>query len=388
MTTQFDVVVIGGGIHGVGVAQAAAVGGYRTTLLEQEGLASGTSSRSSKLIHGGLRYLESGQIRLVRESLREREILLRIAPSLVERKAFYIPVYAHSRRGPSLIAAGLLLYRLLAQGAHGDFQRIPARAWDTLDGLETAGLKAVFRYTDAQTDDVALTLAVARSAQEFGAEIQVGARFVGADRTRSGYEVRFVRGGCVEACHTRVLVNAAGPWVAHVLSRVQPGPPRLSHDLVQGTHIVTEGILQRGIYYTEAPADGRAVFVMPWQGRVLTGTTEHLYVGDPALVAPTPEEIAYLQEVLAHYFPRLSTHVVASFAGLRVLPKTTQDLNARARETVLLADRPLPWLISIFGGKLTGYRYTAEQVMARFKGVLPERAARADTRRLVLPSPH
>ncbi|MHB8254042.1 MAG: glycerol-3-phosphate dehydrogenase/oxidase [Acidiferrobacter sp.] len=388
MNTRFDVVVIGGGIHGVGVAQAAAVRGYRTRLLEQGDLASGTSSRSSKLIHGGLRYLESGQIGLVRESLREREILLRIAPGLVERKAFHIPVYAHSRRTPARIAMGLLLYRLLARSAHGEFQRIPARAWGSLDGLQTAGLKVVFRYYDAQTDDAALTCAVARSAQEFGADILVAARFIGAERTSAGYEVRFVRQGSVESCVTQTLVNATGPWVAQTLSRVLPGPPRLAHDLVQGTHIVTAGVLEQGIYYAEAPADGRAVFVMPWKGQVLTGTTESLYVGDPGQVAPTAGDMSYLQEVLATYFPGLSTTIAASFAGLRVLPKTTQGLSARARETILLADSPSPRLISIFGGKLTGYRRTAERVMDRLQGILPERAIKADTSRLILPSPH
>ncbi len=385
MNARYEVVIIGGGIHGVGVAQAAAVRGYRTLLLEQQTLAAGTSSRSSKLIHGGLRYLETGHVRLVRESLREREILLRIAPGLVERKAFYIPVYKSSRRTASRVHMGLFLYRLLASDANGKFERLSPREWDALDGLETAGLKAVFRYTDAQTDDVALTRAVARSAEAFGAEIRTGARFIGAERTAAGYELRYVRDGVVISCLTDVLVNAAGPWVAQTLSRILPGPPRLPHDLVAGTHIITDGSLTQGCYYIEAPSDRRAMFVLPWRGRILTGTTERLYVGDPALVAPTPGEIAYLREGLAAHFPGLPTNVVESFAGLRVLPKSGGGLSARSRETVLLADAPLPRLISIFGGKLTGYRHTAACVMDRFTPVLPAREARADTRGLMLP---
>ena len=385
MNARYEVVIIGGGIHGVGVAQAAAVRGYRTLLLEQQTLAAGTSSRSSKLIHGGLRYLETGHVRLVRESLREREILLRIAPGLVERKAFYIPVYKSSRRTARRVHMGLFLYRLLASDANGKFERLSPREWDALDGLETAGLKAVFRYTDAQTDDVALTRAVARSAEAFGAEIRTGARFIGAERTTAGYELRYVHDGVVISCLTDVLVNAAGPWVAQTLSRILPGPPRLPHDLVAGTHIITDGSLTRGCYYIEAPSDRRAMFVLPWRGRILTGTTERLYVGDPALVAPTPGEIAYLREGLAAHFPGLSTNVVESFAGLRVLPKSGGGLSARSRETVLLADAPLPRLISVFGGKLTGYRHTAACVMDRFTLVLPAREARADTRRLMLP---
>ncbi|MHB1609809.1 glycerol-3-phosphate dehydrogenase/oxidase [Acidiferrobacter thiooxydans] len=385
MNAHYEVVIVGGGIHGAGVAQAAAVRGYRTLLLEQHTLAAGTSSRSSKLIHGGLRYLESGAIRLVRESLREREILLGIAPGLVERKAFHIPVYGSSRRSARHIHMGLLLYRLLAHGAAGGFTRVAPSEWDGLDGLKTAGLKAVFRYMDAQTDDVALTHAVARSAEAFGAEIRTGARFIGAERAGAGYEVRSVHDGVVSSCRTDVLVNAAGPWAAQTLSGILPGPPRLPHDLVAGTHIITDGSLTQGCYYIEAPADHRAVFVLPWRGRILTGTTERLYVGDPALVAPTPTEIAYLQEALAAHFPGLSTSVADSFAGLRVLPKTGSGLSARSRETVLLADAPMPHLISIFGGKLTGYRHTAERVMDRFQPVLPRRVAQADTRRLVLP---
>lgn len=386
MNPIFDVVVIGGGIHGVGVAQAAAVAGYHTRLLEQDKLASGTSSRSSKLIHGGLRYLESGQWRLVRESLQERETLLAIAPGLVERKAFYVPLYAESRRKRRQLIAGLSLYRLLAR-SHGQFEQLPASQWDDLDGLRTDGLKAVFRYYDAQTDDVALTEAVARSASEFGADILLGARFIGAERVSTGYEVRFVRQGSVESCLARTLVNATGPWAAQTLSRVLPGPPRLAHDLVQGSHILTPGILSCGIFYAEAPADGRAVFLMPRGEQILTGTTERLYVGDPAQVAPTAGDILYLQEVLAHYFPRASTEIQASFAGLRVLPKTQQGFNARAREVVLLGDSPVPRLISLFGGKLTTYRRTAEQVMKRLQGVLPSRARKAETSRLILAPP-
>ncbi|WP_298134287.1 glycerol-3-phosphate dehydrogenase/oxidase [Acidiferrobacter sp.] len=385
MNASYDVVVIGGGINGAGVAQAAAVRGHSVLLLEQQTLAFGTSGRSSKLVHGGLRYLESGSIRLVRESLREREILLAIAPGLVSRKTFFIPVYRHFHRSPGRIRAGLLLYRLLAHGAGGRIGRVRPRDWGALDGLKTEGLEAVFRYMDAQTDDVALTQAVARSAEAFGAEIRVGTRFVGAERLDAGYEVRLMRDGTVSTCSARVLVNAAGPWVGEVLSRILPGPPRLPYDLVAGAHIITAGPEIEGCYYVQAPSDGRAVFILPWKGRVLTGTTERLYGGDPALVVPTQAEVAYLQETLMAYFPAQSTVVADSFAGLRVLLKADAGLNARSRETVLLADAPPARLISILGGKLTGYRLTAARVMDRLAPALPTRRARADTSRLVLP---
>ncbi|MCA9189545.1 MAG: FAD-dependent oxidoreductase, partial [Planctomycetales bacterium] len=164
-----DILVVGGGIHGVGVAQAAAAAGYRAVLLEQRRLAAGTSSRSSKLIHGGLRYLESGQFRLVRESLRERELLLRLAPGLVHRQPFYIPVYPHMSRPRWKLTIGLTLYWLLG-GMESElrFGSVRRQDWDELDGLTTDKLRAVLRYVDAQTDDRALTEAVMRSAESLG----------------------------------------------------------------------------------------------------------------------------------------------------------------------------------------------------------------------------
>ncbi|MDA8390422.1 MAG: FAD-dependent oxidoreductase [Gammaproteobacteria bacterium] len=383
MNDLFDVLVVGGGIHGVGVAQAAAVRGHRVLLLEQTRLGAGTSSRSSKLVHGGLRYLESGDLRLVRESLAERETLLAIAPDLVTRQAFHIPLYAQSRRQPWQVAAGLALYRLLAR-AHGEFVRVPRSGWDQLDGLATNGLRAVYRYYDAQTDDLALTRAVAHSAEHYGADIRVGARFLGAERNARGYEVRYALQGTVANCQTRTLVNAAGPWIGQVLGRILPGPPRLPFDLVQGAHIVTPGRLSGGAYYVEAPADRRPVFIMPWRDGVLTGTTETLYAGDPGQVAVLPQEIGYLQEVLAAYFPQRDRTPQAAFAGLRVLPRAEGGLGRRPREVILLADAPDPRLITIIGGKLTGYRLTAARVLARLAAALPERPPQADTRFLPL----
>src|SRR3984957_18551600 len=164
---EYDVIVVGGGIHGAGVMQAAAAAGHSTLLIEKCALASGTSSRSSKLIHGGLRYLESGQFALVRESLRERAIHLRIAPDLVHLKPFFIPVYDDTRRRPWQLKAGLSIYALLGGfDASTRFGSVPKREWAKLDGLETRGLDAVICYQDAQTDDARLTRAVVQSALE------------------------------------------------------------------------------------------------------------------------------------------------------------------------------------------------------------------------------
>jgi len=389
-TDRYDVVVVGGGIHGAGVAQAAAAAGYSVLVLEQQAVATGTSSRSTKLIHGGLRYLESGQLSLVRECLRERALLLRNAPELVRLRPFYIPVYQDTRRRPWQLGAGLSLYALLGGlGRDTRFERVPRCAWEGLDGLDTTGLQTVFRYWDAQTDDAALTRAVMNSAVELGAHLAVPARLVRAELREHVCLVHYEQGGVARSCAAAVLVNAAGPWANAVLSAIVPTPTRLPMALVAGTHIVVAGRLDRGAYYLEAPRDRRAVFAAPWRDNILVGTTETAYRGDPAEVAPLAEECVYLMETLAHYFPAYRPGredlIREAFAGLRVLPAGEGASFSRSRETLLHVDREQrPRLLTIYGGKLTAYRATAACVMQRLHPSLPARSARADTRTLKL----
>lgn len=381
-----DLLVIGAGIHGAGVAQAAAAAGHAVRVLEQTAIAAGTSSRSSKLVHGGLRYLETAQLGLVRESLRERAILLRIAPDLVHLVPFHLPVYRTMRRSPARVRAGLALYALLGGlRASTRFRTLPRSAWDALDGLETRGLQAVYRYYDAQTDDAALTRAVMGSAQRLGAELACPARFVAARASEAVIEVDYRENGHERTLRTRALVNAAGPWVDLVLGRIEPRLPGPSVELVQGTHVIVPGRLVKGIYYIEAPRDARAVFAMPHPDGVLVGTTEAAYKGDPERVAPLPAEIAYLRETLTRYFPALDGEPLRAYAGLRVLPTMKAAAFRRPRETVLHADDTArPRIVSIYGGKLTTYRAVAERVLARLRAVLPDAKPRGDTRRLPL----
>jgi glycerol-3-phosphate dehydrogenase len=390
---RFDVVVVGGGIHGVGVAQAVAAAGHSVLLLEKRALAAGTSSKSSKLIHGGLRYLESGQFRLVRESLTERRLLLANAPDLVHLVPFHLPVYRETRRRPWQLRVGLSLYALLG-GLHRElrFGSVPRREWSTLDGLVTRDLIAVLRYLDGQTDDAALTRAIMRSAQALGAELALPAEFFAAELRDDGALVRHVYGGAQQEIEARVLVNAAGPWACEVARRVSPGVAVPAVELVQGTHIVVSGATRQGIYYVESPRDGRAIFVMPWHGNTLVGTTETRFRGDPDQAHPLTAERHYLVSVLKHYFTQYAgldvRRLIDSFTGLRILPAGEGHAFHRSRETQLLTDRPLrPRVLSIYGGKLTGYRATAEQVLTRIGASLPSRAARADTRTLKLPAP-
>lgn len=379
-TPDVDVVVVGAGIQGAGAAQAAAAAGYSVLLLEQTGIASGTSSRSSKLIHGGLRYLESGQLKLVRECLRERTRLLRNAPDLVRLTPHYIPVYRATRRRPLLLRLGLSLYAVLG-GLRPElrFSAVPRSAWPTLDGLRQDGLQAVFRYFDAQTDDAELTRAVVRSAASLGTRLLMPATLLHAVATEHGVQARYRDASGEHDVHCAALVNAAGPWVDTVLAHIEPRASMPDIDWVAGTHIVLPQRLTQGVYYAEA-RDGRAVFIMPWHdGRTLVGTTERDYHGDPAAVAPTQTEIDYLLDTVRHYFPAYTQlEPCAAFAGLRVLPRAEGASFGRSRDTRLHVTHRRR-VVSIYGGKLTAYRATAEKVMEVLRGVLPARARRART---------
>lgn len=383
---DYDVIVVGGGINGCGVAQAAAAAGYSVLLLEKSALAAGTSRWSSKLIHGGLRYLESLQFSMVRESLRERKLLLNNAPDLVHLKRFFIPVYRQTRRQPWLVRSGLCLYALLGGfSADARFSTVPRARWDGLDGLNTTDLKQVFQYSDGQTIDSALTRAVMESAGRLGAEWRCPARFVSAQQSGSGVEVHWDEESQSRSAGCSVLVNAAGPWVNLVADQISPAPPRIAVELVQGAHIILPGTVEEGIYYMESRRDGRAVFVMPWAGQTLVGTTETTFKGNPDDVGARDNERAYLLSILRHHFPRYGdTQITDSFAGLRVLPAGEGHAFHRSRESVLLADGDRPRVLSIYGGKLTTYRATAEKAIARITPSLPARRPVADTRTLPL----
>jgi len=346
-------VIIGGGIQGVAVAQAAAASGYSVLVLEKTALAAGTSSRSSKLIHGGLRYLESGQFGLVRESLKERTELLRLAPSLVSLQPFHIPVYDQTSRDALTIRAGLSLYALLAGLSKGaGFHSIPRSKWDALDGLSTRGLKHVFQYWDAQTDDQVLTRAIMHSASTLGAELRCPAEFI------------------------------------QVAERISPAPPAYPVELVQGTHLILEGKLGRGCYYLESPQDRRTIFALSWKQHILLGTTETVFKGEPEKAHPLAPEEAYLLGCFRYYFPDHDTIVRERFAGLRVLPASHNNPFSRSRETHLQCDSlHAPRVVGIYGGKLTVCRATARKVLHTLRLSLPTRVHKADISQLSLELP-
>ncbi len=380
----YDVVIIGGGIHGVGVAQAAAASGFSVLLLEKNELASGSSSRSSKLIHGGLRYLESAQFSLVYECLHERHLLMSLAPDLVYLDDFYIPLYESTSRSSLSLRTGLSLYAILGGlKASTHFHTLNKKHWSSLDGLKRQGLKTVYQYHDARTDDHALTHAVMRSAIELGAESVMPAEFIKAQCEQDCVHITYLENGIEKHCQASALVNATGAWINSVLEKIKPASSVMTIDLVQGTHLVLDNMPIQHCFYLEAPQDKRAIFLMPWKNKTLLGTTETRFSGQPENIRPQQGEKDYLLDVVQYYFPEHKDFNVADeFAGLRVLASGEENNFNKPRDTVLYESQNR--VINIYGGKLTTYRSTAERVMKKLSFVLPPRKIKALTENIKL----
>ena len=377
----FDLAIIGGGINGCGIARDAAGRGLSVFLCEMGDLAGGTSSRSTKLIHGGLRYLEQYDFRLVREALAEREVLWRIAPHIVRPLRFVLPHQA-GLRPAWMLRIGLFLYDHL-----GGRQRLPGTrvldlAADSAGAPLKPGLFATgFEYSDCWVDDARLVVLNARDAAERGATMRTRTRAVAASRGEQAWHltVADARSGQRETIAARLLVNAAGPWVETVsaggLGLEQPGQVRL----VQGSHIVVAKLFDHERAYIFQRPDGRIVFAIPYEGEfTLIGTTDRDYVGDPANVSATAEDITYLCEAASAAFARSVTpaDVVWTYSGVRPLyDDGASEAKAASRDYVLEMDdkRGAAPVLSIIGGKITTYRRLAEAVLERLAAHLPAR---------------
>jgi glycerol-3-phosphate dehydrogenase len=291
-----------------------------------------------------------------------------------------------------MIMIGLFVYTLFSGKL---FSRIPRSRWKELDGLKMDGLDAVFSYYDAQTDDARLTRSVLASAQELGADIITGACFERARLLDEECELEFSKQGQLKKVSAKVIINATGAWANSVLEKIEPEPMKMAIELVQGAHIIVPGKTSR-LYYLESPQDRRAVFVMPWKmpgkisgkDTILIGTTENSYVGDPGNVQPLDSEISYLLDVYNYYFGRHLNRndIIDAIAGLRVLPAGDGAAFGKSRDISFWQDRSSkPRVVTIYGGKLTSYRATAEKLVKRLRNTLPERTCVADTRTLKLP---
>jgi glycerol-3-phosphate dehydrogenase len=391
----FDLLIIGGGIFGAGIARDAALRGLRVALVEQSDFASGTSSRSSKLIHGGFRYLEQRAFSLVAESTRERRILQDIAPHRVRPLPFLLPVYRGDPRPLWLMRLGMTLYDVLAlyrnTAAHRKFS--PARTLATEPGLDPKNLRGAIRFYDCQEDDARFCIDNLLHASELGAlcanycEVTGLAakdgRIVSAtvtDRLGAGsFDIR-----------ARAFINAAGPWVERVAGLLPPaapgGLPHLSP--TKGVHILLPRLTQTHGIFFQGRRDGRMLFILPWNDCTMVGTTDTDFKGDPADVRADASDVEYLLAEVRALFPSsnfTASDVITTFAGIRPLLKSDASTpTARSREHSIL--RRGENLLSIAGGKYTTYRLIAEQVVDAAYDVLGSRPAECRTARTPLPN--
>ena len=375
----YDVVIIGGGIAGAGAVQASAAAGYKVLLLEKEAYGSQTSAHSSKLIHGGLRYLEGAQFGLVRESLMQRRALLRLAPKLVKPIPFYIPVYKNSRRGVLILRAGLTLYTMLAGFEKlSRFNQLPKSNWPELKGLKQENLKAVFKYWDAQTDDQQLTEAVIRCAQSLGASTLCPASFVSAIKIENGYQISYDLDGETQSCYSKCIINATGPWVNLVANTITPKfiAPRI--DWIKGSHIILKQPSPKHVYYLESKLDQRVILVMPWYGKTMIGTTEIAVTDINAEATVTEQEIDYLLTTYKEYFPESDVEIESQFSGIRVLPANKKTSFKRSRESKLWSPEDHPNLRIIYGGKLTTFRSRSIEIVDWIQNRIGKRKPLAD----------
>ncbi len=386
-STVYDLVIIGGGINGAGIALDAALRGYSTVLLEKDDFAAHTTGASTKLIHGGLRYLEYFEFSLVRESLRERAFLLKNAPHLVQPLIFHIPLYKNARRGPLTIKAGLMLYDWIA-GKNNlpkhEFYTRPEELKHNDPEIRREGLRSIAAYHDAQAAyPERLCLELALAARQQGATVY-------NHHTVTGFEIQENRitgvhvlssGGNPFTLHARMVINATGAYVDALEKKARPDARR-KIGATKGVHIVINTFANgpRHAIYTEAAQDGRPFFIIPWEGYYLVGTTDTYYEGNPDKVKPDEADIAYLLTALNHLFPARRferSDVLYAYAGLRPLPWEPGVSPARVTRRHIIYDHQntesIVNMLTIIGGKLTTYRSLAENCVDRIGEKLGEK---------------
>ncbi len=380
--TLYDLAIIGGGINGTGIARDAAGRGWKVHLCEQHDLASATSSASTKLIHGGLRYLEHYEFRLVREALMEREVLWGIAPHIAWPLRFVLP-HHKGLRPAWLLRLGLFLYDHI-----GGRKLLPAtRAVDLARDPVGAPLKPEYRrafeYSDCWVEDSRLVVLNARDAAQRGATIATRTKCLAAERAGEHWVLSLDGPAGRHTIRARALVNAAGPWVAQVLGGVLRANTTARVRLVQGSHIVVPRLYDHDRCYIFQNADGRIFFAIPYERDfTLIGTTDRDWHDDPGEVRISADEIAYLCAGASEYFrtPITREQVVWTYSGVRPLYDDGASAAQEAtRDYVLTLDAPPghPALLSVFGGKITTYRRLAEAALAKLAPHLPATAGLA-----------
>jgi len=391
---MYDIAIIGGGVNGCGIARDAAGRGLSVLLVEMDDLASGTSSRSTKLIHGGLRYLEHYEFSLVRDSLNEREILMQIAPHIISPLRFVFP-HQKGMRPLWLMRLGLFLYDHLGTRKHLPASRTLDLIRDEVGQVLKKKFILGFEYSDCQVDDARLVILNALDAAEHGADICTRTKLVVARREEQHWSLSLQeKAGNRREEKARILVNAAGPWAGEVLLNRLGVDTQSEVRKVKGSHIVVPKLYDHDRAYIFQNLDGRIIFAIPYEGDfTLIGTTDVEISGDPADIMVSPLEIGYLCEAVSDYFkkPVRPDDVVANFAGVRPLFGHERiDPSKLTRDSVLELDtkesgeRAAP-LLSIFGGKITTYRVLAKKVLRKLEQDLREGVGQSWTAHSALP---
>lgn len=374
----YDLAIIGGGINGCGIARDAAGRGLSVFLCEQGDLASGTSSASTKLIHGGLRYLEYYEFRLVREALREREILLRAAPHIIWPLRFILP-HHEGLRPAWLIRFGLFCYDHL-----GGRRLLPGTSiidlkTDEAGSCLRGNYSKAFEYSDCWVMDSRLVVLNAIDAREKGAEIQSRCRCIGAARHKNIWRVETADtdNGRKQTINARVLVNATGPWLDKTLTTIEHRESTDHIRMVKGSHIIVKKLFNHDRAYIFQNEDGRIIFAIPYQNDfTLIGTTDVDFIGDPANAAISEAETSYLCTAASEYFARSLDRrdIISDFSGIRPLfDDGRPDAKAATRDYVLRLDASTGApLLSIYGGKITTYRKLAQSVLEKLSPYLPK----------------
>ncbi|MBC7489457.1 MAG: glycerol-3-phosphate dehydrogenase, partial [Glaciimonas sp.] len=389
---MFDLLVVGGGVNGAGIARDAAGRSLSVLLCEQDDLAAHTSSASTKLIHGGLRYLEHYEFSLVRKALQEREVLLRLAPHIISPLRFVMP-YVSGLRPAWMIRAGLFLYdhlskRELLPGSRG----INFRTHVSGTSLKKT-LKKGFVYSDAAVQDARLVVLNVMDAQERGATILTKTRLIAAKQGAQHWDatLRSTTSGETINVQARCVVNAGGPWVASLLSGALNMPAQHQIRLVKGSHIVTKRLFDHDHAYIFQNPDKRIVFAIPYENDFTAiGTTDVDYSGDPSKVDISEEETAYLCESVNRYFvtPVTPAQVVSSWSGVRpLLEEEIANPSAVTRDyrLELTIEKNLAPALSVFGGKITTYRRLAEEAMEKLQPVFSYMKTESWTAHVPLP---
>lgn len=372
LTQSYDLLIVGGGINGAGIARDAVGRGLRVLLCEQHDLAQHTSSASTKLIHGGLRYLEYYEFKLVRKALQEREVLLHVAPHIIAPLRFVMPHDA-SQRPAWMIRCGLFLYDHLAKR-----EFLPSsngvKLAEHVSGKALKGsYRRAFEFSDGWVDDARLVVLNALDAQERGARIMTRTKCISAERISDGNGKRWKATleseseGRIEVS-ARAIVNAAGPWAAQFAGLASKTKNGYGLRLVKGSHIVVPRMFDHNYAYFFQNPDKRIIFAIPFQNDfTLIGTTDLEYTGDPGKVAISSDEVSYLCEMASRYFQKQITRndVVWTYSGVRpLLDDANENASAITRDYLLECDDAGAPMLNVWGGKLTTYRKLAEEAMA------------------------